>query len=58
MRARELDPAIDVHTLLADEYPNFSLCGSPFSLSGEISAVVRASQADARPKPAALLDHG
>jgi NADPH-dependent 2,4-dienoyl-CoA reductase/sulfur reductase-like enzyme len=37
LRARELDPAVEVHIILADEYPNFSICGLPFYLSGEIS---------------------
>jgi NADPH-dependent 2,4-dienoyl-CoA reductase/sulfur reductase-like enzyme len=35
LRARELDPATDVTMVLADAFPNFSICGIPFYLSGE-----------------------
>jgi NADPH-dependent 2,4-dienoyl-CoA reductase/sulfur reductase-like enzyme len=35
LRARELDPATDVTMVVADSYPNFSICGIPFYLSGE-----------------------
>lgn len=37
LRARECDPSSEVTMLLADRYPNFSICGLPFFLSGEIS---------------------
>lgn len=37
LRARELDQNADVTVLLADDYPNFSICGLPFFLSGEVS---------------------
>lgn len=37
LRARELDPAAEVTVLLADDYPNYSICGLPFYLSGEIA---------------------
>lgn len=37
LRAREIDPSAEVTVALADEYPNFSICGLPFYLSGEIS---------------------
>ena len=37
LRARELTPATEVTLILADRYPNFSICGLPFYLSGEIS---------------------
>jgi NADPH-dependent 2,4-dienoyl-CoA reductase/sulfur reductase-like enzyme len=37
LRARELDPSAEVTVVLADEYPNFSICGLPFYLSGEIA---------------------
>lgn len=36
LRARELDPSAEVHMIVADAYPNFSICGLPFYLSGEI----------------------
>ena len=32
----ELDPAADVTVVLADAYPNFSICGIPDYLSGEV----------------------
>lgn len=37
LRAREIDPTTDVTVLVADQYPNFSICGLPFYLSGEIT---------------------
>jgi NADPH-dependent 2,4-dienoyl-CoA reductase/sulfur reductase-like enzyme len=37
LRAREIDPASDVHMIVADEYPKYSICGLPFYLSAEIS---------------------
>jgi NADPH-dependent 2,4-dienoyl-CoA reductase/sulfur reductase-like enzyme len=36
LRARELDPASEVTIVTADRYPNFSICGLPFYLSGEV----------------------
>ena len=36
LRAREIDPDVDVTLVLADQYPNFSICGLPFFLSGEV----------------------
>ena len=36
LRARELDPTIDITTVLCDSFPNFSICGLPFYLSGEV----------------------
>ncbi len=27
LRARELDPSVDVTVVVADSYPNFSICG-------------------------------
>jgi NADPH-dependent 2,4-dienoyl-CoA reductase/sulfur reductase-like enzyme len=35
LRAREIDPTWDVTLIVADAYPNFSICGLPFYLSGE-----------------------
>jgi NADPH-dependent 2,4-dienoyl-CoA reductase/sulfur reductase-like enzyme len=35
LRARELDPSTDVTMVVADAFPNFSICGIPFYLSGE-----------------------
>jgi NADPH-dependent 2,4-dienoyl-CoA reductase/sulfur reductase-like enzyme len=34
LRARELAPNVEVTMVLADNYPNFSICGLPFYLSG------------------------
>ena len=36
LRARELDPSVEVTLLLADRYPNFSICGLPYFLSGDV----------------------
>ena len=36
LRARELDPGADVTVVLEDAYPNFSICGIPYYLSGEV----------------------
>jgi NADPH-dependent 2,4-dienoyl-CoA reductase/sulfur reductase-like enzyme len=35
LRARELEPATEITVLLADDFPNYSICGLPFFLSGE-----------------------
>jgi NADPH-dependent 2,4-dienoyl-CoA reductase/sulfur reductase-like enzyme len=35
LRARELDRNVKVTVLLADDFPNYSICGLPFFLSGE-----------------------
>ncbi len=35
LRARELDRNIEITVLLADDFPNYSICGLPFFLSGE-----------------------
>ena len=35
LRARELAPETDITVVLADEFPNYSICGLPFFLSGE-----------------------
>ena len=37
LRARELDPGADVTVVAADAYPNFSICGIPYYVSGEVS---------------------
>src|ERR1700676_3633693 len=36
LRARELDPAAEVSVIVADAYPNFSICGIPYYVSGEV----------------------
>lgn len=35
LRAREIAPELEVTVVLADDFPNFSICGLPFFLSGE-----------------------
>ena len=35
LRAREIDHNAAITVVLADGYPNFSICGLPFFLSGE-----------------------
>ena len=35
LRARELDPSADVTVVVADAYPNFSICGIPSYVSGD-----------------------
>src|ERR1700756_5098913 len=37
LRARELDPAAEVTVILEDAYPNFSICGIPYYVSGEVA---------------------
>jgi NADPH-dependent 2,4-dienoyl-CoA reductase/sulfur reductase-like enzyme len=37
LRARELDPGCDVTVVVADAYPNFSICGIPYYVSGEVT---------------------
>ena len=36
LRAKEIDPGLEVTVAVADRYPNFSICGLPFYLSGEV----------------------
>jgi len=36
LRARELDPTVEVSLLVADAFPNFSICGLPYYLSGDV----------------------
>jgi len=37
LRALELDPGSEVTVVVADAYPNFSICGIPYYLSGEVT---------------------
>jgi len=37
LRARELDPTTEVTVVVADTYPNFSICGIPYYVSGEVT---------------------
>lgn len=38
LQARATDPAVNVTVVVADRYPNYSICGLPFVLSGETPA--------------------
>jgi NADPH-dependent 2,4-dienoyl-CoA reductase/sulfur reductase-like enzyme len=37
LRAREIDPGAEVTVVVADRYPNFSICGIPYYVSGEVT---------------------
>ncbi len=37
LRAREVNPACEITVVAADRYPNYSICGLPFWLGGEIA---------------------
>ncbi|MCI1978260.1 MAG: FAD-dependent oxidoreductase [Bifidobacteriaceae bacterium] len=36
LRARQLDPQTDVTLVVADQYPNYSICGIPYHLAGDV----------------------
>jgi NADPH-dependent 2,4-dienoyl-CoA reductase/sulfur reductase-like enzyme len=36
LRARELDPTVEATLVVTDAYPNFSICGLPYYLSGDV----------------------
>ena len=36
LRARELDPTVEVTVLVADRFPNLSICGLPYHVSGDV----------------------
>ena len=37
LRAKELEPTVNVTVVVADSFPNYSICGLQFYLSGEVS---------------------
>jgi len=37
LRIREVDPATEVTVVVADRFPNFSICGIPYYVSGEVA---------------------
>ena len=37
LRAREVDPALEITLALSDRYPSVSVCGLPYYLSGEVA---------------------
>ena len=36
LRAREIDPGAEVSVVVSDAFPNFSICGIPYYISGEV----------------------
>jgi NADPH-dependent 2,4-dienoyl-CoA reductase/sulfur reductase-like enzyme len=38
LRAREIDPRAEVTVVVSDAYPNFSICGIPYYVSGEVAS--------------------
>jgi NADPH-dependent 2,4-dienoyl-CoA reductase/sulfur reductase-like enzyme len=36
LRVRELDPSVEATVVVADDYPNFSICGIPFHIAGQV----------------------
>jgi NADPH-dependent 2,4-dienoyl-CoA reductase/sulfur reductase-like enzyme len=36
LHARELDPSVEISVVVADRYPNFSICGIPYYVSGDV----------------------
>jgi len=61
LRARELDPDVQVTVIVADRYPNYSICGIPYYLSGEVQAATDLAHRKAADIEAAgiqlLLEH-
>lgn len=37
LQAKSLDPELEVRLLLADEFPNLSICGLPYAIGGEVT---------------------
>ncbi|WP_314688730.1 FAD-dependent oxidoreductase, partial [uncultured Bifidobacterium sp.] len=37
LRARRLDPRAHVTLVVADRYPNYSICGIPYHIAGDVS---------------------
>src|ERR1700739_274138 len=37
LRAREVEPGAEVTVVVVDSYPNFSICGIPYYVSGEVA---------------------
>jgi NADPH-dependent 2,4-dienoyl-CoA reductase/sulfur reductase-like enzyme len=50
LRARELAPDVAVTVVVADAFPNYSICGIPFYHSGEVADWQRPPCRTSRPK--------
>jgi NADPH-dependent 2,4-dienoyl-CoA reductase/sulfur reductase-like enzyme len=53
LRIRELDDKSDVEVVLDDAYPNFSICGIPYYVSGDVSGaslLIATSRPSKRPE--------
>lgn len=48
LRARELDPSADVTVMLADSYPNYSICGIPYWIAGDVATEASLAHRTAR----------
>lgn len=61
LRARELSPEVQVSVVVADRYPNYSICGIPYYLSGEVRSAADLAHRKAADIEATgvhlLLDH-
>jgi len=61
LRAREWDPRCEVTIVMADRFPNYSICGLPFYLSGEVPdwhwLALRTAEDITREGIHLLLDH-
>jgi len=61
LRAKEVDPTTNVTVVVADRFPNYSICGLPFYLSGEVPdwhwLALRTAEDITREGIHLLLDH-
>jgi NADPH-dependent 2,4-dienoyl-CoA reductase/sulfur reductase-like enzyme len=53
LRAREVDPTVEVSLLVADAYPNFSICGLPYPTICQATSVTGGPWPTA-PSPASM----
>jgi NADPH-dependent 2,4-dienoyl-CoA reductase/sulfur reductase-like enzyme len=51
LRARELDPSVEATVVLSDAFPNFSICGLPYYISGDVPDHTGEVRGDARSRP-------
>jgi NADPH-dependent 2,4-dienoyl-CoA reductase/sulfur reductase-like enzyme len=60
LRAREVNPELSVTLVCADDFPNYSICGIPFYLSGEVAdwrQLAHRSAAEIENQGVTLLTH-